>query len=106
MAHGELAWLFHEPHTGLDDCLRMLWSCFRKRMSVSRGSAYIQGLGKAKVKEEFKKQAKILVESKMDFVILEVINRADRKSQVRLFVQLIFGPPWPMNRVNKNTNIF
>ena len=23
----------HEPHTGLDDCLRMLLPCFRKRMS-------------------------------------------------------------------------
>ena len=23
-----------EPHTGLDDCLRMLQTCFRKRMSV------------------------------------------------------------------------
>ena len=35
-AHGELAcWLFHEPHTGLDDCLRMLLPCFRKRMSGS-----------------------------------------------------------------------
>ena len=33
MAHRELAWLFHEPHTGLDDCLRMLQACFRKRMS-------------------------------------------------------------------------
>ena len=33
MAHGELAWLFHEPHTGLEDSLNMLLSCFRKRMS-------------------------------------------------------------------------
>ena len=33
LAHGELAWLFHEPHTGLDDCLNMLLACFRKRMS-------------------------------------------------------------------------
>ena len=33
LAHGELAWLFHEPHTGLDDCLNMLLSRFRKRMS-------------------------------------------------------------------------
>ena len=24
LAHGELAWLLHEPHTGLDDCLNML----------------------------------------------------------------------------------
>ena len=29
LAHGELAWLFHEPHTGLN----MLLSWFRKRMS-------------------------------------------------------------------------
>ena len=36
MAHRELAWLFHEPHTGLDDCLRVLQACFRKRMSVSQ----------------------------------------------------------------------
>ena len=33
LAHGELARLFHEPHTGLDDCLRMQRACFRKRMS-------------------------------------------------------------------------
>ena len=33
LAHGELACLFHEPNTGLDDCLRMLQACFRKRMS-------------------------------------------------------------------------
>ena len=37
LAHGELAWLFHEPHTGLDDCLRMLQTCFRKRMSGLEG---------------------------------------------------------------------
>ena len=43
--------------------------------SLSRGSAYINGLGKAKVKEEFRQQAKILVESKMDFIICEVILR-------------------------------
>ena len=31
---GELAWLFYEPHTGLDDCcLRVLQACFRERMS-------------------------------------------------------------------------
>ena len=34
MAHGDLAWLFHESHTGLVDCLNMLLSCFRKRRSV------------------------------------------------------------------------
>ena len=33
MARGELAWLIHEPHTGLEDCLNMLLSCLRKRMS-------------------------------------------------------------------------
>ena len=37
MAHGELAWLFQEPHAGLDHCLRMLQACFRKRMSESGG---------------------------------------------------------------------
>ena len=39
LAHGELAWLFHEPHTGLEDCLRMLQSCFRKRRSACRCSS-------------------------------------------------------------------
>ena len=34
LAHGELAWLFHEPHTGWDDCLRMLQACFRNRKCV------------------------------------------------------------------------
>ena len=29
-----LAWLFLEPHTGLDHCLNILQSCFRKMMSV------------------------------------------------------------------------
>ena len=24
LAHGELPWIFHEPHTGLDDCLKIL----------------------------------------------------------------------------------
>ena len=33
--HGELAWLFHEPHTGLDDCLNMIQSWFRKRRSAA-----------------------------------------------------------------------
>ena len=33
LAHRELAWLFHEPHTGKVNCLNMLLSCFRKRMS-------------------------------------------------------------------------
>ena len=27
--------IMEKPHTGLDDCLRMLLPCFRKRMSVS-----------------------------------------------------------------------
>ena len=35
LSHRELVWLFHEHrNTGLDDCLRLLLSCFRKRMSV------------------------------------------------------------------------
>ena len=34
LAHGELAWLIHNLHSGLDDCLRMLQACFRKRMSA------------------------------------------------------------------------
>ena len=33
-AHRELAWLFHEPDTVLDDCLRILLSSFRKWMSA------------------------------------------------------------------------
>ena len=36
LAHRELARLFHEPHTGLEDRLNMLLSCFRKRMSAYR----------------------------------------------------------------------
>ena len=36
LTHGELAWFFHEPHTGLEDCLNMLLSCLRKRMSDLR----------------------------------------------------------------------
>ena len=35
LVHQELAWLFHEPHTGLDDCLNMLPSCFITMMSVT-----------------------------------------------------------------------
>ena len=35
MAKRELAWLFHEPYTGLDHCLIILHACFRKRMSVA-----------------------------------------------------------------------
>ena len=35
LAHGELAWLFHEPDTGLDDCLNMLLSCFKKGCLLS-----------------------------------------------------------------------
>ena len=38
LAYKELAWLFHEPHTGLDDCLRMLQACSRDRMSDRDGS--------------------------------------------------------------------
>ena len=34
LAHRELAGFFHEPHTGLEDCLRMLQAGFRKRMST------------------------------------------------------------------------
>ena len=35
-AHREqLAWLFYEPHTGLEDCLNMLLSCFRKMNSAA-----------------------------------------------------------------------
>ena len=36
------------------------------------------------------------------------ISRADRKSQLKtvwVFVQLIFGPHWPMNQLNKDPNI-
>ena len=36
LAHGELAWLFYEPHSRLEDCLNMLLSCFIKRMSVNK----------------------------------------------------------------------
>ena len=35
LAHGELAWLFLEPDTGLDNCPRILLSCFRARISWS-----------------------------------------------------------------------
>ena len=35
LAHGELAWLFLEPHTGLDHCPRILLSCYRARTSAS-----------------------------------------------------------------------
>ena len=34
LAHEELSWLFHEPHTGLVDRLRNLLSCFRARTSA------------------------------------------------------------------------
>ena len=39
---------------------------------------------------------------------IKLMSRADRKSQVRKcldFVQLIFGPCWPMNQPNKYPNI-
>ena len=39
LGHVELAWLFQEPHAGLDHCLRMLQACFRKRMSESGRAA-------------------------------------------------------------------
>ena len=38
LAHGELAWLFHEPHTGLDHCPRILLSCFRSGTSGEAAS--------------------------------------------------------------------
>ena len=31
--------IMEKPHTGLDDCLNMLLSCFRKRLSVQEGVA-------------------------------------------------------------------
>ena len=34
VVHGELAWLFLEPDTGLDHCPRILLSRFRARTSV------------------------------------------------------------------------
>ena len=34
VAHGEQAWLFLEPDTGLDHCSRILLSCFRTRISA------------------------------------------------------------------------
>ena len=43
------------------------------------------------------------------YVKSEDMDRADRKSQklgnVWVLVQLIFGPCWPMNLLNKNPNI-
>ena len=33
-AHGELAWLFLDPDTWLDDCPKILLSCFRARTSA------------------------------------------------------------------------
>ena len=33
LTHGELAWLFLEPDTGLNHCPRILPSCFRARTS-------------------------------------------------------------------------
>ena len=43
MAHRKLAWLFHEPHTGLDDCLSMLQAYFREMMSASNTAIGVQG---------------------------------------------------------------
>ena len=35
-----------------------------------------------------------------------IVNRADGKlGNVWVWVQLIFGPPWPMNQLKKNPNI-
>ena len=34
LAHGDLDWIFPEPDTGLDHCLRILLLCFRARTSV------------------------------------------------------------------------
>ena len=42
LAHGELDCLFHEPHTGFDDSLRVLQACLRKRMSGFKISKYLQ----------------------------------------------------------------
>ena len=36
MAHGELAWLFLEPDTGVDHCPRTLLSFFKARSSAVR----------------------------------------------------------------------
>ena len=36
LAHGELAWLFLEPDTGLDHCPRFQLSCFRARIYEGR----------------------------------------------------------------------
>ena len=38
LAHGELAWLFREPNTGLDGCPIILLSCFRASTSGRRSS--------------------------------------------------------------------
>ena len=32
--------IMEKPHAGLDDCLRMLQSCFRKRMSAVDGQRH------------------------------------------------------------------
>ena len=34
----KLAWLFHEPHTGFDDCLRVLQSDLAKGSLISNSS--------------------------------------------------------------------
>ena len=49
MAHGELAWLSLEPDTGLDNCPRILLSCFRARTSVCSAAIFshkVDGDGK------------------------------------------------------------
>ena len=52
LSHGELVWLFHEPHTGLDVCLRVLLLCFRKislegrqRGKGDHGEIWVLGFG-------------------------------------------------------------
>ena len=45
----ELSWLFHEPHTGLDDfCLRVLLSCFRERTLERRNPKFLMAEGEQK----------------------------------------------------------
>ena len=41
MAFGELAWLFLEPDTALDQCPRILLSCFRARISGGRPTSLL-----------------------------------------------------------------
>ena len=41
-------WLSHEPHTGLEECLNVLLSCFRKDMSGGRGMVAGCGVGRGR----------------------------------------------------------